>query len=84
MTSAKFLQIFDKVHGMVPLNFEAEIRFEYGDKNFFPSVYSIGSVAYGQGTTRVLLEPPATTCKARDRRECCNAEAPTDQCCATA
>jgi hypothetical protein len=81
MTSAKFLNIFDKVRGMIPLNLEAEIRVEYGDENFFPSTYHVRSVTRGDGVTRVLLEPPATTCKARDRRVAALSE--TDSCCAT-
>ena len=68
MTARKFLQIFDKVRGMIPLDLAAEIRVEYGDANFFPSIYHIGSVTLDQHATRVLLVPPATTCKARDRR----------------
>lgn len=68
MTAVKFLKIFDKVSGMILLNLEAEIRIEYGDENFFPSTYNVRSVAPGPDTTRVLLIPPSTTCKARDRR----------------
>jgi Family of unknown function (DUF6428) len=68
MTAAKFLQIFDKVRGMIPLDLNAEIRVEYGDENFFPSTYHIRSFTRDQHATRVLLVPPATTCKARDRR----------------
>jgi hypothetical protein len=68
MTAAKFLQIFHKVRGMIPLDFTAEIRVEYGDENFFPSTYHIRSVTHDQHATRVLLVPPQATCKARDRR----------------
>jgi hypothetical protein len=88
MTAKKFLKIFDKVSGMVPLDFDAEIRVEYGDKNFFPSIYRVRSVMHEQDETSVLLEPPTTTCKARDRRVasstarfCC--EPVTKLCCAT-
>jgi len=70
MTAAKFLQIFDKVRGMIPLDLTAEIRVEYGDENFFPSTYHVRSVTHDQHATRVLLVPPETTCKARDRRAC--------------
>jgi hypothetical protein len=87
MTAAKFLKIFDKVSGMVPLNFEAEIRIEYGDENFFPSTYHVRSIRHERNATHVLLEPPGTTCKARDRRlasstttSCC--EPATQSCCA--
>ena len=67
MTVGKFLNIFDKVGGMIPLHPDAEIRIEYGDENFFPSTYHIQSMTHNHGITRVLLTPPATTCKARDR-----------------
>ncbi len=88
MTAAKFLKIFDKVRGMVSVNLDAEIRVEYGDENLFPSMYHVRSVTRHENATHVLLEPPATTCKARDRRvapaqttqPCCNAK--TQPCCA--
>jgi hypothetical protein len=89
MTASKFLKIFEKVRGMIPLNLDTEVRIEYGDENFFPSTYHVHSVTHDQTTTRVLLEPPETTCKARDRRmadllaksSCC---APaTEACCTT-
>ena len=87
MTTAKFLKIFDKVNGMIPLDLDAEIRVEYGDNNFFPSTYHVRSVTHDQTATRVLLEPPRTTCKARDRRvatfpttDSCYAP-PTEACC---
>jgi len=87
MTAAKFLKIFDKVRGMIPLNLDAEIRVEYGDQNFFPSIYHVRSVTGDGNVMLVLLEPPATTCKARDRRaanrqtagSCCAAK--TQSCC---
>ncbi len=78
MTGRKFLSIFDKVAGMIPLQFEAEIRVEYGDEDFFPSLYHVRAVTRNNGTTRVLLEPPSTTCKARDRRL---KEVETEACC---
>lgn len=88
MTAGKFLKIFDRVRAMIPLNLDAEIRVEYGDDNFFPSTYHVRSGTPDRGLTRILLEPPATTCKARDRRtaglhtkdSCCTV--PTQGCCA--
>lgn len=68
LTAGKFLSIFDRVTAMIPLNEEAEIRVEYGDENFFPSLYHVDAVRSESGATRVLLAPPNTTCKARDRR----------------
>jgi hypothetical protein len=82
MTTAKFLKIFEKVRGMIPLNPNAEVRIEYGDENFFPSTYHVCSVTHDQTTTRVLLEPPRASCKARDRRV--GISSPTDSCCAPA
>jgi len=89
MTAGKFLQIFDKVRGTVPINLDAEMRVEYGDENFFPSTYQVRSVTHERATTSVLLEPPVTACKARDRRiarsmtpatpSCC---VPSESCCA--
>jgi len=87
MTTAKFLKIFDKVNGMIPRDVDAEIRVEYGDNNFFPSTYHVRSVTHDQTATRVLLELPRTTCKARDRRvtalptmdSCC--PPPAEACC---
>ena len=81
MTAAKFLRIFDKVGAMIPLQLEAEIRVEYGDENFFPSLYHVESVIGEEGATRVLLAPPSTTCKARERRL---AEVEAGACCETA
>jgi Family of unknown function (DUF6428) len=68
MTAAKFLKIFNKVRGMIPLKFDAESRIEYGDENFSPSTYHLRSISRDEHSTRVLLEPPTTTRKARDRR----------------
>ena len=68
MTAVKFLSIYEKVGRMIDLDPAAEVRFEYGDENFFPSNYHIESVAETAGTLRVELRPPQSTCKARDRR----------------
>ncbi len=75
MTADKFLSIYDRVSGMIALDPEAEIRFEYGDENFAPSNYHVAKVTKIADTIRVELRPPQATCKARDRREagapCC-------------
>ena len=41
MTAAKFLSIYDKVARLISIDVTAEIRFEYGDKNFPPSNYHV-------------------------------------------
>ena len=75
MTADKFLSIYDRVSGMIALDPEAEIRFEYGDENFSPSNYHVPKVTEDADIIRVELRPPQATCKARDRREagasCC-------------
>jgi hypothetical protein len=81
MSAEKFLGIFERVTTMIPLQLEAEVRVEYGDENFFPSLYHVDAVAHDDGTTHVRLTPPATTCKARDRRM---AEVEAGACCETA
>ena len=85
ITVAKFLKIFNKVRGMIPLDLDAEIRVEYGDENLFPSTYRVRSVARDRNMTRVLLQPPETTCKARERRMAgAQSSSPSDSCCVAA
>jgi Family of unknown function (DUF6428) len=68
MTAGKFLSVYQKVGRMIDVDPAAEVRFEYGDENFFPLNYHVESVSEPDGTLRVELRPPQTTCKARDRR----------------
>lgn len=67
MKSDKFLRIYDKVRRLVSVDKDAEVRIEYGDDNFFPAAYHVGDWHEDDEAIRFLLEPPATTCKARDR-----------------
>jgi Family of unknown function (DUF6428) len=78
MNTDKFVRIYEKVRDSIPLDENAEVRIEYGDESFFPSLYSINSISADKEALRVLLQPPATTCKARDRAIDSNAE----PCCA--
>ena len=76
MAAGKFLSIYEKVSSMIDVDPAAEVRFEYGDENFFPSNYHVDSVKEETNALRVELRPPQTTCKARDRRatgaSCCS------------
>jgi len=77
MTAGKFLSIYDKVSRMIDIDDAAEVRFEYGDDNFFPSNYHVESLTENGDTVHVELRPPQTTCKARHRRaagasSCCS------------
>jgi hypothetical protein len=75
MTAGKFLSIYEKVGRMIDVDPAADVRFEYGDENFFPSNYHVASISEQDGQLRVELRPPQSTCKARDRRaagaSCC-------------
>src|SRR2546423_4798137 len=76
MTAGKFFSIYNKVSRMIDVDPSAEVRFEYGDDNFFPSSYHVESIGENENTLRVELRAPQTTCKARDRRpagaSCCS------------
>ena len=67
MSTGKFVSIYDKVRRLVSLDEDAEVRIEYGDENFFPTAYHVTSITQSDEALRVVLEPPTTTCKARDR-----------------
>ena len=67
MEAGKFVRIYDKVRGLVSVDENADVRIEYGDENFFPAAYHVSNVGKGEDKLRVVLEPPAMTCKARDR-----------------
>ena len=75
MTAGKFLSIYEKVSSTIDVDPAAEVRFEYGDENFFPSNYHVDSITEKIDALRAELRPPQTTCKARDRRaagaSCC-------------
>jgi Family of unknown function (DUF6428) len=70
MNTKKFLSIYDRVSGMISLDPEAEIRFEYGDENFPPSNYHVDRIAHDSHSIRVHLRLPQMTCKARAREAC--------------
>ncbi len=78
MKAGKFVRIFDSVRSAVALDEEGQVRIEYGDAKFFPSVYHVSSVSQDGDALRVVLQPPGTTCKARDRR----ADKAESNCCA--
>src|SRR5262249_23411672 len=75
MSAKKFLAIYDKVAGLITVDPRAEIRFEYGDRNFPASNYHVESITENETDLCVELRLPEATCKARERREsgaaCC-------------
>ena len=78
MSAGKFVSIYDKVRKLVSIDEDAEVRIEYGDETFFPTAYYVSNFSENQKELRVILEPPATTCKARDRAR----SAKSESCCA--
>jgi hypothetical protein len=78
MPASKFVSIYEKVRRLVSIDEDAEVRIEYGDQNFFPTAYHVKNVAKSDDVLQVILEPPAATCKARDRATKAKGEA----CCA--
>ncbi|SRR6266404_9467900 len=78
MPAGKFVRIYDKVRSLVSVDEDADVRIEYGDDNFFPTAYYVGDVHKNTDTIRFILEPPSTTCKARDRARSGDAQS----CCA--
>jgi hypothetical protein len=78
MLAGKFVSIYDKVRRLVSIDEDAEVRIEYGDDKIFPTAYYVEDLREDVDTIRFLLEPPSTTCKARDRVRCASAES----CCA--
>jgi uncharacterized protein DUF6428 len=78
MSAGKFVSIYDKVRKLVSIDEDAEVRIEYGDETFFPTMYHVTNLSENQNELRAVLEPPATTCKARDRAK----NAKSESCCA--
>jgi hypothetical protein len=64
----------------IALHIDSEFRVEYGDRTFFPPTYYVRSVISDDATTRVLVEPPRTTRKARDRRMPTDSSSASDSC----
>jgi hypothetical protein len=75
MTLEKFLNIYKKVVASVPVQDEAEMRFEYGDAHLPAIHYHIGDIRQDDDHVVVYLIQPGVTCKASGRKldsvSCC-------------
>lgn len=71
MPVEKFLRIYKRVAASVPVQGEAEIRFEYGDATRPAVHYHVGQVALEGRHLVVRLAPPGVTCKARGGDSAC-------------
>lgn len=68
MTVEKFLDIYGKVAGRVPVRGEAELRFEYGDARNPTIQYKVGGLEAHADRLLVNLAYPAVSCKPNDER----------------
>ena len=63
MTAGKAKSIFDIVEKMKPMDPEAEIFFEYGNKSLPTSSYQIALTHTEEGQIKVYLDVPSVACK---------------------
>jgi hypothetical protein len=81
MTVRKFLAIYDRVAKHIPVSYDAELRFEYGDKGRPAASYHVELLESRENLILVHLRAPVVTCKERDRKSANMAVAETS-CCA--
>ena len=67
MTVEKFLSIYGKVAGHVPVRGASEVRFEYGTATRPAIQFFVDGVRLEPGRVVVSLLEPGVTCKANDR-----------------
>jgi len=68
MTVKKFLAIYERVAKHIPVSYDAELRFEYGDTRRPATSYHIERLESRGALIFVHLRAPVVTCKARDRK----------------
>ena len=66
MSAYKALGILNKVSRMKPMEEQAEIRFEYGNKNFHTAQLFVNDYALNEDQIILKLEVEKTQCKARE------------------
>ncbi len=85
MKVEKFMSIYNRVSGSLPVRAGAEIRFEYGDDGEPAIQYNVRGFDFESDALIVQLESARVTCKANDRRaalaELTVLEANTPACC---
>jgi hypothetical protein len=80
MTVRKFLAIYERVAKHIPVSYDAELRFEYGDKLRPATSYHVERLEWREKLILVHLRTPVVTCKARDRKAARLATAETSCC----
>lgn len=66
MTNRKFLAIYDRVAGRVPVSSQAEVRFEYGNSALPAMQYHVAGLEVLPDRLQVHLRTPGVQCKASD------------------
>jgi hypothetical protein len=67
MSARKFLNIYRRVASHIPVDEDAEIRFEYGNLHRPAVNYHVSGLEEQQDKLLVHLRNPTVTCNARDR-----------------
>jgi hypothetical protein len=80
MTVSKFLAIYERVAKHIPVSYDAELRFEYGDKDRPAASYHVELLKSRGNLILVHLRAPVVTCKERDRKSATLAVAETSCC----
>jgi Family of unknown function (DUF6428) len=81
MIVRKFLAIYERVAEHISVSYDAELRFEYGDKRRPAASYHVERLEPRGTLIFVHLRAPVVTCKARDRKRA-NLTAAETSCCA--
>ena len=76
MKTDKALQILELVQRQRPLNVEAEVRFEYGNKRFHTCIQSVKEIAQNSHALIVSLGEVKADCK---DKEACGIEIPVSE-----
>ncbi|CAI8239951.1 MAG: Uncharacterised protein [Flavobacteriaceae bacterium] len=76
MKTDKALQILERVQRQRPLNVEAEVRFEYGNKRFHTCIQSVKEIAQNSRALIVSLGEVKADCK---DKEACGIEIPVSE-----
>jgi Family of unknown function (DUF6428) len=80
MSAKKFLSIFERAAGGVPVTSNSDLKLEYGNDTMPAINYHVGSIVLDEGHLVISLEPPKVQCKARNRSTKASAEA-SSACC---
>lgn len=76
MKTDKALQILERVQRQRPLNVEAEVRFEYGNKRFHTCIQSVKEITQNSRALIVSLGEVKADCK---DKEACGIEIPVSE-----